>query len=260
MCSLYCMIAVLTLVNTSKLFVTADDVCGLGCHTVKSERISDTEDDATITAKCPVGEVMTGCSSYSPGSGHGKRDGEYFGEDDNGNTVCVAINGGYGTGVYAYARCCNWPNMKCEYVKGNTSTSAEDDGSFAVCPHKINCMEAMVTGCSVKSAWKHLSGVKPVMPDMCQGYNEGGSKGVIAFAACCSAPGLECKRIASVKSGGDVGDTTKVKCQEGFTMTGCNARSPWLVIDGAYIDEDDNCVAFNGGNEKGVWAVANCCK
>nr|XP_002741904.2 PREDICTED: uncharacterized protein LOC100369743 [Saccoglossus kowalevskii] len=115
------------------------------CRTVISD-LSGTDDDARTEVQCESGEVMTGCNIYLPGSGHGTMDGAYFDQDGNGNTICVAQNGQGGTGVYAHARCCIWHKMSCEYIKGNQSTSATDDGSLAECPATINSMEPKVTG------------------------------------------------------------------------------------------------------------------
>ncbi|XP_002731224.1 proprotein convertase subtilisin/kexin type 9-like [Saccoglossus kowalevskii] len=259
----FCVCVVLTVVCVSTVCGEEGEWC-IVCTTRVSE-LSGTGDDDKSEVQCKSGEVMTGCSSYSPGKGHGKRDGEFFKTDTNGNAVCVAQNGYKGTGVYAYARCCHWPKMTCQYVKGEQSETSDDAISIAQCPDVIDCMSASVTGCAVHTYWQNLDGTQPNVPsypteltditdNYCYGVNGYSGKGVTGHAACCGAPGLKCKAKFSeqVKNA-----EAKVKCDDGWILTGCSVRTSWKETDGAYIDDDDNCIA--AGTDK-LWAVAVCCK
>ncbi|XP_006823317.1 proprotein convertase subtilisin/kexin type 9-like [Saccoglossus kowalevskii] len=200
---------------------------------------------------------MTGCSSYSPGSND--RNGDFFDAALRGRKVCTAYNGAANSGVYAYARCCSWPGMSCSYSYGNRSSSADDAGSMAFCPSQIDCLDAFVTGCSVKSLTAGLTGTKPFMPNYCQGYNEMVEKGLWVHAACCSAPNFNCK-TKSILSGTGAGDKAIIGCDAGWILTGCSVRSPNHYSYGAYIDDNDNCVAVNGQDGRKIWALAVCCK
>nr|XP_006823316.1 PREDICTED: proprotein convertase subtilisin/kexin type 9-like [Saccoglossus kowalevskii] len=149
--------------------------------------------------------------------------------------------------------------MTCEVVNGNRSSSPDDAGSMAICPAQKNCLDVFPTGCSIRSPWKGLTGVKPFMPNYCHGYNELVDRGLWAAAVCCSAPSLNCN-TKSALSGSAKGDKATIGCGPDWILTGCSVRNPRHTTLGAYIDDDDNCVAVNGADGKAIWAIAVCCK
>ncbi|XP_006822652.1 proprotein convertase subtilisin/kexin type 9-like [Saccoglossus kowalevskii] len=238
------------------------------CRT-RASALSGAGDDVTAFVRCQGDEVMTGCTSYLPGSAHGTRDGEYIEVGDDGKPVCYAQNGSGGSGVKAYARCCTWPGMQCEYAVGSKSGSGDDNYSGSACPSNIDGMMPYLTGCMARTFWKQLDGAHPnseireelqdVINQECRAYNGAGGGGVWAFSACCAAPDLECKVKWSPQSGGAVGSLAKVTCDDGWLLTGCSAYTAWTLCDGAYI-EGDTCVAVNGGNNVKVWSAATCCR
>nr|XP_006819951.1 PREDICTED: proprotein convertase subtilisin/kexin type 9-like [Saccoglossus kowalevskii] len=172
--TLYFVLCVVFVADLS-IFSTAQ-VCSIDCHT-RVGQVSDTDINSVSEIECEEGELMTGCSSYSQMSS--ERSGDHMKPIGDGKRSCVAMNGRNGTGTRAYARCCKWPGMECEYFQGNRSSSPDDGGSIAFCPDKINCLDTYATGCSVRSPWKGLTGTKPIMPDRCIGYNELVNKGKI---------------------------------------------------------------------------------
>ncbi|XP_077867716.1 proprotein convertase subtilisin/kexin type 9-like [Saccoglossus kowalevskii] len=219
--------------------------------------MSGTDKDSTSEVMCEKGKFLTGCTSYSENSS--ERGGEYIKPVGFGKKACTAVNGENGSGTRAYARCCKWPHMSCQYVNGNRSSTPDDAGSMALCPDKINCFDASVTGCSVRSPWNGLTGTKPMMPNYCLGHNELVNKGLWVSSVCCSASNFKCK-TKSVNAGTVEGDKAIVGCDDGWILTGCSVRNPNHPTRGAYIDDDDNCVAVNGADGKAIWAIAVCCK
>ncbi|XP_006819952.1 proprotein convertase subtilisin/kexin type 9-like [Saccoglossus kowalevskii] len=252
--TLYFVICAVLVANLST-FSTAQ-VCDRVCVT-RTGLKSGTDKDSISEATCEVGKFLTGCSSYSEDSS--ERAGEQIKRASNGRVGCIATNGENGSGTRAYARCCKWPHMRCNYVNGNKSSTPDDDGSMAFCPDKINCFDAFVTGCSLRSPWKGLTGAKPMMPNYCLGYNENVDRGLWVSSACCSASNFNCN-TKSVQTGTVEGDKAVVGCDDGWILTGCSVRNPNHPTRGAYIDEDDNCVAVNGADGKAIWAIAVCCK
>lgn len=238
--------------------------------TTRVSSISGTGDDDLASVSCEGDEVMTGCTSYLPGTAHGTRDGEYI-KLVGGNATCFAQNGFGGTGVEAYARCCVWPGMECRYASGPRSGSNDDDFSSYSCTGKINNNPLLLTDCMARSFWQNLDGAHPVTGgkqttlekianEECRAYNGFGGEGTDAFAACCSAERLVCKAKWSTPSEGSVGSTATVDCDDGWILTGCSVFTYWKETDGAYISAGDSCIAVNGGNAFKVWAVATCCR
>ncbi|XP_070557087.1 proprotein convertase subtilisin/kexin type 9-like [Ptychodera flava] len=232
--------------------------------------LSGSRDDQPSEVSCLADEVMTGCSSYMPGAAHGTRDGERMRFTDDGQATCVAYNGAGGTGVRPYARCCKWQDMVCYYPEGNPSASNDDAISKSVCDHWFYGNPTLPTGCLVYTPWQCIDGARPASDfaqDMtseqrplteraCLGQN-GGCRSVTSTAACCSAPNLECQVKYSEPSDRRESDQARVTCDRGWTLTGCNVFTYWKNTDGAFIADDDVCIAV--GNSV-VWAVATCCR
>ncbi|XP_002739089.1 proprotein convertase subtilisin/kexin type 9-like [Saccoglossus kowalevskii] len=237
--------------------------------TTRQGLVSNTGDDDPSQVTCLEDEVMTGCSSLLQGGGHDSRDGEKIVFSVQGRATCVAYNGVGGAGVRAFARCCTWPDMTCYYPKSEKSERQDDAIAETVCDHWFNRRPTIPTGCMAYTPWTCIDGARPVgdqseettspiTRNACQAINGYCGAGVYSYAACCSAPDLECGVKYSTKSGVDIGDIAEVWCDEGWTLTGCNSYTAWVGNHGAYI-EDDTCKAVNG-NGGGTWAVATCCR
>ncbi|XP_002739093.2 proprotein convertase subtilisin/kexin type 9-like [Saccoglossus kowalevskii] len=230
---------------------------------------SGPDDDNMSEVTCLEDEVMTGCSSVLEGGRHDSRNGEKIVFSAHGRATCVAYNGNGGHGVRAFARCCTWKDMTCYYPKSEKSESQDDDIAETVCDHWFNGRPTIPTGCMAFTAWTCIDGVRPVgdqsegttspiTRNACQAINGYCGAGVYSYAACCSAPDLECGVKYSTRSGTSSWDSASVMCDEGWTLTGCNSFTSWVGNIGAYI-EGDTCKAVNSNNF-GVWAVATCCR
>ncbi|XP_070554917.1 proprotein convertase subtilisin/kexin type 9-like [Ptychodera flava] len=246
--------------------------CKLTCLTRKSE-LSGTSDDDQARVTCEGDERMTSCLSYLPGpGGHGTRDGEFI-EVSDGVVTCLARNGVGGTGVRAIARCCTEDNLQCGYAGSSKSGSGDDDESWVT--YAINALDSedcktQLTGCSGNTFWRNYDGSFPkssvsqeltaIEDNKCVAVNGGLGQGVWATAVYCSTDGLNCKAKWSAKSGGSQGDTATVSCDDGWVLTGCNSYTWYKNNDGAYITDNDECVAVNGGNDHWIYAVAICCQ
>ncbi|KAG8436869.1 hypothetical protein GDO86_007815 [Hymenochirus boettgeri] len=219
----------------------------LYCRTVWSKP-SGFARKATTSVQCSGKEEMFSCSSFSR---NGKRKGERI-ENEDGKKTCVAENAFGGNGVYAIARCCIWPKAVCHI----NSSTPEDGETFST----VSCSneDHILTGCSSHHLSEHFSDfVRPVhraenKDPACIGKSE-----VTSHALCCHAPDIACK----VKEYSPVGfvDKVTVSCDEGWTLTGCNAYSRSSNTVGAY-SIDDTCVVTNPKVGKGAAAIAICCR
>ncbi|NXO02042.1 PCSK9 convertase, partial [Rhinopomastus cyanomelas] len=199
---------------------------------------------ATAVAHCTRGEEMLSCSSFSRS---GRRLGEHMKDKDR-QRRCVAHNAFWGWGVYAIARSCMRPRAKCWI---NTSSSAAEGASCSPWDH-------ILTGCSFHSPTAVLGdGGRPVLglgsgPSHCTGRTE-----VTAHALCCPAANLEC-RVKDNTAPGSSGKVT-VSCDDGWTLTGCNAHSQSPSTMGAYI-VDNTCVVASIPGSSVATAIAICCQ
>uniref|UniRef100_A0A8B9NPE3 Proprotein convertase subtilisin/kexin type 9 n=1 Tax=Accipiter nisus TaxID=211598 RepID=A0A8B9NPE3_9AVES len=215
----------------------------LYCRSVWSARSGLTR-HATAVARCAGAEEMLSCSSFSRS---GRRLGEHM-EDKDGQKQCVAHNAFRGRGVYAIARCCTWPRAECRINAG--SPAAEGAG--------CSPQDHVLTGCSFHSPATALGdGGRPVAgPGSWPGRCAGGTE-VMAHASCCPAAGLEC-RVKEHASPGAAEKVT-VSCDDGWTLTGCNAGSQGPGTMGAYA-VDDTCVAAGVPGSSVAAAIAICCR
>ncbi|NXT75433.1 PCSK9 convertase, partial [Zapornia atra] len=215
----------------------------LYCRSVWSARSGLTR-HATAVARCARAEEMLSCSSFSHS---GRRLGEHM-EDKDGQKQCVAHNAFRGRGVYAIARCCTWPRAECRI---NVSTPAAEGAGCSPRDH-------VLTGCSFHSPTAVLGdGGRPVAalgsrPSHCAGRTE-----LMAHALCCPAASLEC-RVKERRSPGSAEKVT-VSCDDGWTLTGCNAQSQSPGTMGAYA-VDDTCVVASIPDSSAAAAVAICCR
>ncbi|KAM8929953.1 proprotein convertase subtilisin/kexin type 9 [Pelodytes ibericus] len=219
----------------------------LFCRTIWSKP-SGFARTAVTSVQCSGNEEMFSCSSFSR---NGKRKGEHI-EDREGKKTCIAHNAFGGDGVYAIARCCIWPKANCQV----NMSSPIDGGSLSA----ASCAseQHVLTGCSSHSlSGHHSDSVRPVhspgtKDPVCMGKSESTSN-----ALCCHAPSITCK----VKEYAPVGftDTVTVSCDDGWTLTGCNAFSRTSNTMGAY-SVDDTCVVSNPKGGKGAAAIAICCQ
>ncbi|NXW82911.1 PCSK9 convertase, partial [Alopecoenas beccarii] len=213
------------------------------CHSVWSARSGLTRHAAAV-ARCARAEDMLSCSSFSRG---GRRLGEHV-EDKEGQKQCVAHNAFRGRGVYAIARCCTWPRAQCRI--STSSAAAEGVG--------CSSRDHVLTGCSFHSPAAALGdGGRPVPgpasgPSRCAVRTE-----VTAHALCCPAASLEC-RVKEHTSPGAAEKVT-VACDDGWTLTGCNAHSQGPGAMGAYA-MDNTCVAAGVPGSSVAAAIAICCR
>ncbi|XP_070554981.1 proprotein convertase subtilisin/kexin type 9-like [Ptychodera flava] len=216
---------------------------GLNCVT-RWSKLSHTRDDAQARVTCQGNEKMTGCSSYQPGpGGHGTRDGEFIHVSSTGRVSCAARNGKEGTGVRAYARCCTADGLTCGYADGARSGRQYNDSSTV--SFSTSDDSTFMTGCSASTFWRNLNGASPnpinasievdTRNGQCVALNGRGGLGVYAHGVYCSAPNLTCKTKWSEKSQGGVGAVATVTCEEEWTLTGCNAYTPYKENDGSYV-------------------------
>ncbi|XP_039591115.1 proprotein convertase subtilisin/kexin type 9 [Polypterus senegalus] len=218
------------------------------CRSVWSEK-SGFSRLATAVAHCRRGEEMFSCSSFST---NGNRQGDHM-QDHEGRKECVAHNAFGGQGVYAVARCCTWQKATClTHSSVGTKTKADK--------RAVGCLKEdhVLTGCGSRSTAGRLSdSMKPQRAHNDKPWECSGREGTDVHATCCHAPSLECK----VKENGSIGFTEKVlvSCEEGWTLTGCNAYSRGSDTHGAYA-LDDTCVVHSSGGGKGAAAVAICCR
>ncbi|NWQ85611.1 PCSK9 convertase, partial [Burhinus bistriatus] len=215
----------------------------LYCRSVWSARSGLTW-HATAVARCADAEEMLSCSSFSRS---GRRLGEHM-EDKDGQKQCVAHNAFRGQGVYAIARCCTWPRAECRI---NTSFPVAEGAGCSPRDH-------VLTGCSFHSPAAVLGDGGRLItgpgsgPSHCASRTE-----VTAHALCCPAAGLQCR----VKEHTSLGSAEKVtvSCDDGWTLTGCNAHSQSLGTMGAYA-VDDTCVAASIPGSSLTVAIAICCR
>ncbi|NXU32017.1 PCSK9 convertase, partial [Thalassarche chlororhynchos] len=215
----------------------------LYCRSVWSARSGLTR-HATAVAHCAGAEEMLSCSSFSHS---GRRLGEHM-EDKDGQKQCVAHNAFRGRGVYAIARCCTWPRAECRI---NASSPAAEGAGCSPRDH-------VLTGCSFHSPATALGdGGRPIAglgsgPSRCAGRTE-----VMAHALCCPAASLECR----VKEHMSLGSAEKVtvSCDDGWTLTGCNAHSQSPGTMGAYA-VDNTCVAASVLGSSTAAVIAICCR
>ncbi|NXP18783.1 PCSK9 convertase, partial [Scytalopus superciliaris] len=213
----------------------------LYCRSVWSARSGLTRH---AVGHCASTEEMLSCSSFSRS---GRRLGEHM-EDKDGQKHCVAHSASQGQEVYAIARCCTLPRAKCWI---NTSSSAAEGAN---CPP----WDHVLTGCSFHSPTVVVGdGGRPTVepgsgPSRCAGRME-----VTAHASCCPTASLECR----VKEHSSTGSEEKVmvSCEDGWTLTGCNAHSRSSGTMGAYA-LDNTCVAVSVPGSSTPVAIAICCR
>uniref|UniRef100_W5MQH7 Proprotein convertase subtilisin/kexin type 9 n=2 Tax=Lepisosteus oculatus TaxID=7918 RepID=W5MQH7_LEPOC len=207
------------------------------CRSVWSQK-SGVSRSATVTARCHPDEELFSCSSFSPS---GLRRGEHI-EEQEGKKECVAHNAFGGQGVYAVARCCTWERTQCQV------RSSEGMG--------VECLreDHVLTGCSSHSSSGSITDV--VRPLHGEKKACSGKEGVVSHASCCHAPRLDCRVKEHTPPG--FSEQVLVTCEEGWTLTGCNAVSRGSISHGAYA-RDNTCVVTSSEGGKGVSAIATCC-
>ncbi|XP_058698245.1 proprotein convertase subtilisin/kexin type 9 isoform X2 [Poecile atricapillus] len=194
---------------------------------------------STAVARCSSAEEMLSCSSFSRS---GSRLGERM-EDKAGQKQCVAHGASRGRGVYAIARCCTWPRDECQI----NASSREAECSPG---HHV------LTGCSFHSPSVGLGAAgRPVLglgrgPSRCASRTE-----AVAHALCCPAASLECRLEERMAPENE--DKVTVSCDDGWTLTGCNAIPQSSM--GAYA-VDNSCVAPAVPGSSSATAIAICCR
>ncbi|XP_025022429.1 proprotein convertase subtilisin/kexin type 9 [Python bivittatus] len=220
----------------------------LYCRSVWSS-LSDSTSAATAVAQCNSNEDMFSCSSLSK---NGKQRGEHI-EDYGGRKECVAHNRFRGQGVYAIARCCIWPKADCQVNSHSQTTEG-------IAMKSVSCTKDshVLTGCSTHSLAGDINGnIRAVQRADSGRAHCVGQGDAMVHASCCHAPSLECK----VQEQPPLEYPTKVMetCDDGWTLTGCNAQSHSPNILGAY-SVDNTCIVISQPGSKGATAVAICCR
>ncbi|NXB41270.1 PCSK9 convertase, partial [Eulacestoma nigropectus] len=191
-----------------------------------------------------ITEEMLSCSSFSRS---GSRLGEHM-EDKDGQKQCVAHNAFRGQGVYAIARCCTWPRAECRI---SASSPAAEGAECSPRDH-------VLTGCSFHSPSVVLgAGGRPVVglrrePSRCASRTE-----AMAHALCCPTASLECR--LKEHTAPESQEKVTVSCDDGWTLTGCNALSQSPGSMGAYA-VDNSCVAAAVPGSSSAVAIAICCR
>ncbi|XP_009883112.1 PREDICTED: proprotein convertase subtilisin/kexin type 9 [Charadrius vociferus] len=215
----------------------------LYCRSVWSAR-SGLSRHATAVARCADAEEMLSCSSFSRS---GRRLGEHR-EDKDGQKQCVAHNAFRGQGVYAIARCCTWPRAECRI---NASLPAAEGAGCSPRNHVLTGNGGLHPAVALADGGRPIAGPGNGS-NHCAGRTE-----VMAHALCCPAAAIEC-RVKECTSPGSVEKVT-VSCDDGWTLTGCNAHSQSPGVMGAYA-VDDTCVAASVPGSSAAVAIAICCR
>ncbi|XP_062994521.1 proprotein convertase subtilisin/kexin type 9 [Elgaria multicarinata webbii] len=221
----------------------------LHCRSVWSS-LSGSTSAAIAVAHCSSHEEMFSCSSLSK---NGKRRGERIQEDYGGRKECVAHNRFGGHGVYAIARCCIWPKADCQV---NAPSQAAEGSAM----QSVSCIKDthVLTGCGSHSVSGDFSGnIRPVLGAESSRDHCVGQAGATVHAFCCHAPSIECKVQEHFSP--EYSAKVMVTCDEGWTLTGCNAQGHGHNALGAY-SVDNTCVVMSSLGSKGTWAVAICCR
>jgi len=240
------------------------------CTTVYGEWSSGA-DDAISQVSCPISSQMTSCGGRQNVA---RLDGTFI--RDN---VCYARNGGgSNNGAQAIARCCSLgPLDVLRDVVSPESEVGDDKWITARC----NDNEVLI-GCTVSSMWSQLDGACPgdeycynrpglenpgeiyPLQNQCTAVNGGWEyDGTVNAEARCLTPmpgtAYDCIEKWGPMSEAKDDATSTVKCPEGYFLSGCSGYTAWAKMDGFYT-ENDECVAQNGHEGKGIWAIAICCR
>ncbi|XP_053098933.1 proprotein convertase subtilisin/kexin type 9 [Hemicordylus capensis] len=220
----------------------------LYCRSVWSS-LSGPTHTAVATAHCNSNEELFSCSSFSK---NGKWRGEHI-EDQGDRKECVAQNRFGGQGVYAIARCCIWPKADCQVI-AHSQTAEGTAVRSASCTKDGH----VLTGCSSHSlTGEFSSNIRPILKtesshDQCVSQAD-----ATVHASCCHAPSIECKVLEY--SPVEYAAKVMVTCDDGWTLTGCNAQSPGPNTLGAY-SVDNTCVVRSSPGSKRAAAAAICCR
>ncbi|XP_025078160.1 uncharacterized protein LOC112554561 isoform X1 [Pomacea canaliculata] len=237
----------------------------LTCVNVESTPSGSNEDDvASVT--CGTDHVMTGCTSYQNQGKLWTRKGEQI-VLDNGVAACKAYNGRSSpAGVTATARCCMMSGLTCDYRAAGPSLSFNGAQAEATCD-----ADSLPLGCSSYSRYPDMDGVyadeslrscvaQSGRPAFTSPSERAGS---VAYAACCSAPGLSCTRVSSLPTTLRTGEYQGVTCPSGYIMVSCTSFAPDGRSGGSRIADVngvEECQAFMGDNlrsgSRGVTATA----
>jgi len=230
--------------------------------------MSSTMDDAQSIAICPDGYVVSYCE-VETGLVHSESDGAHVGPNDA--RVCVAFNGGSGSGVVARALCSRNANVTnpCN-TKGpdipkfvNLHSKSSDPSLF--CPPSYQQIL-----CNARSPWKGLledKGVSTngVIPNNqscavfgCSDNNWCEVTAVCSTTAVCAE---EVEIFGERSSTADDAQSVAI-CPDGYVVSYCEVLTGLVHYqsDGAYVDPSDGsvCVAFNGAFGPGAIAYAIC--
>ncbi|KAK6179075.1 hypothetical protein SNE40_011515 [Patella caerulea] len=220
-------------------------------------QFSQVGDDKFVDAYCPQDYVMSGCSAMTKDLSAGG-DGTSI-ETDHGIACRAWDAGNTGTPVHAIARCCKASGLHCEYRASSKPSAPEYDIVVeTTCPNNM-----YATGCAAHNYLRFMDGLYSTAHS-CMARNKGNFGGINSFAICCKAPTLICQvKKSTFVSGHKIGDASVVRCDTGWSMTGCHGISEDGDVAGSFI-QDGKCMTFNGSvkspGQAGVVAYVTCCK
>ena len=257
------------------LIFTNNVHANVDCITVRSDK-SLTKDDARTYAACPSSHsTLVSCGATTVNSAASSFDGASISTTAI-PARCYAQNAQRGSGVYAYARCCNFvsTDIDCKYsISSSYSSGADDAVRTTQCG--TNTHNTML-GCSVYTEWASLDGSYPGYPEVrpdtitqydthnypaysqCSAVNgANNNNGVKANLACCHSPTYDLQCIT--RYGTPANQLSVVSCPSGYFMSGCSAWSKHRV-NGWFIQEN-TCYARSQPNIKvyssAIWYVSS---
>ena len=225
----------------------------IDCITVRSVKSSSGQ-GALATSRCTTNyPTMVSCGFETFDDTDADFGGSYIDDSNSNDVKCIAINQYLGSGVYSFARCCNFTqDISCVAADG-----AEADDNNELSTLECNSNQFMV-GCSGflgDSSQRSFEGTYPGRdePDLaiqggtgsnnpysmnhtCNAQN-GGYDGTQANINCCTVSmGLECNIYYA-----DAGRTYNyLICPNGQTMMTCMGWNTYGCANAIYISPDDS--------------------
>ena len=244
----------------------------IDCVDVKS-LASGTGDDDKAYSMCPnTHPTMVSCGGATVQSNDLEFDGGGINIDQD-YTIprCIAQNALGGGGVYAYARCCNFPSgdVTCDYQTSLRTGGGDDDVITIHCgPNPI------LTHCSAYTPYKYTDGAYPGpltqqpqdIPSwdwdtmnypahtQCTAQNGANNNGgTAANIGCCKSPTYQMECIT--RYGAPTPPLSQAQCPDGYFMAGCHGWSKWAP--NAWFIWNERCYARGRyGGDYSVYAVA----
>jgi len=221
-------------------------------------------DDCTSSVSCPGDQTPVECKTMGSSDG----DGAYWATSDSGLLKCVAQGGGDGVDIQAQITCTTCGTVTS--VQSSGETYLDNQEVKAVCPVGTHTVD-----CTCTSAW----GAKDICPGTKAGRfhpvhdgcylkipqspgrrrNHAGGAGAKVMALCNTDKSCR-ERIVTSESQVCLGDDCKAKvsCPAGTTPIKCRTIGD-SDGDGAYVDENGQCIAQGSGPAISAQVVCKNC-